>query len=310
MPGRRALRDRPPDGGHEHCGPGPDPAPARAEARMAEGPRPRVAQLRAAEGADARAGPAHGLRRGALPQHRRVLAPRHRHVHDPRRRLHPRLRVLRRAARQAGRTRPRRAGPGGRGGAQHGPPLRGDHVGRPGRPRGRRGVHLRRDHPARPGGQPFLPHRGADPGLPGPRGPAPGRARRGPGRAEPQHRDGAAAVQDGAAGRPLPPDAGAAAPRPAPMPRLRHEVGHHGRPRRRVARGHRDAGRSPGGWRWHHHHRAVPEPVGVAPARGALLPPGRVRDAARHGGQHGVRPRRVRPPGEKLLPCPRADQRV
>ena len=45
----------------------------------------------AAEGADARAEPAHGVRGGAVPEHRRVLEPRHRHVHDPRRRLHARL---------------------------------------------------------------------------------------------------------------------------------------------------------------------------------------------------------------------------
>ena len=99
-----------------------------------------------------------------------------------------------------------------------------------------------------------------------------------------------------------------------PRARLRpgdsHEVGDHGRPRRGVARGRRDARGPAGGGRRHPHDRAVPEPVGLAPPRRAVLPPGRVRDAARHGGQHGVRPRGVRPPGEKLLPCPRANQRV
>ena len=45
--------------------------------------------------------PQHGVRGRALPEHRRVLEPRHRDVHDSRRRVHARLRVLRRRARPA-----------------------------------------------------------------------------------------------------------------------------------------------------------------------------------------------------------------
>ena len=83
--------------------------PRAAQARVAEGARARVAELPAAQGHDARPQAQHRLRGGALPEHRRVLAPRHGDVHDPRRRLHARVRLLRRAARQAGRTRPGRA---------------------------------------------------------------------------------------------------------------------------------------------------------------------------------------------------------
>ena len=68
----------------------------RPEARVAQGARARVAELSAPEGADARAEPPHRVRGGALPEHRRVLEPRHGDVHDSRRRLHARLRLLRR----------------------------------------------------------------------------------------------------------------------------------------------------------------------------------------------------------------------
>ena len=106
----------------------------RAEAGMAEGPRARVAELPAPQGADARPQPAHGVRGSALPQHRRVLEPRDGDVHDPRRRLHARLLVLRRRARPAGRgrcrgTRARRPRhPDAR------PQLRRHHLGGPRRP--------------------------------------------------------------------------------------------------------------------------------------------------------------------------------
>ena len=93
--------------------------------------------------------------------------------------------------------------------------------------------------------QALVPHRGPHPGLPGARTAAADGARRGPGRAEPQHRDRAAALQDGAAGRPVSPGARTARPRPRLRPGNRHEVRDHGRPRRRVARGDRDARRSP-----------------------------------------------------------------
>ena len=54
---------------------------------------PGGAELPAAQAADARARPPHGLRGSALPERRRVLGARHRHVHDPGRRLHPELRA-------------------------------------------------------------------------------------------------------------------------------------------------------------------------------------------------------------------------
>ena len=47
--------------------------------------------------------PAHDLRGGPLPEHRRVLGPRDGDVPDPRRHVHPRLPLLLRALRQAGR---------------------------------------------------------------------------------------------------------------------------------------------------------------------------------------------------------------
>src|SRR6185436_15689021 len=58
---------------------------APAETRVAQGPRARIAGVSAAEIADARAEPPHGVRGGAVPEHRRVLAPRDGDVHDPRR---------------------------------------------------------------------------------------------------------------------------------------------------------------------------------------------------------------------------------
>jgi signal transduction histidine kinase len=76
-----------------------------------------------------------------------------------------------------------------------------------------------------------LPGRGADSRLPGSRGRAPRRARRETRRAQPQHRDRAAAVSQGALGREVRADAGAArslAPLPAGH---RHQDRHHGRPR-------------------------------------------------------------------------------
>ena len=73
--------------------------PRDAEARVAQGARAGVAELPAAQGVDARARAAHGVRGGALPQHRRMLAPRHGDIHDSRRRLHACVRVLRRLAR-------------------------------------------------------------------------------------------------------------------------------------------------------------------------------------------------------------------
>ena len=56
--------------------------------------------------ADAREGPAHGLRGGGLPEHRRVLGAEARDGDDPGRHLHPRLRLLQRQDRDAARGRP------------------------------------------------------------------------------------------------------------------------------------------------------------------------------------------------------------
>ena len=148
--------------------------------------------------------PEHRLRGSALPEHRRVLAPRHGDVHDPRRRLHARLRLLRGAARQARATLDA-AEPGARrrrGRARCDLQLRRHHLGRSRRPRRRRRV---RSSPRRSGGsrarRAGLPHRSADPRLPGHRGAAAHGARRRPGRPEPQHRDRAAALPHGASGR-------------------------------------------------------------------------------------------------------------
>ena len=78
-------------------------AAPRAQARLAEGARAWLRELPPPQGTDARARPAHRLRRSELPQHRRVLAPRHRHLHDPRRHLHALVRLLQRHARHAAR---------------------------------------------------------------------------------------------------------------------------------------------------------------------------------------------------------------
>ena len=84
---------------------------------------PPAGQLPAAEGADARAEPAHRLRGGPLPQHRRVLGGADRHLHDPGRCLHPRVRfcaVAHGPPEELDRDEPRRrGGRGGDDGAQH-----------------------------------------------------------------------------------------------------------------------------------------------------------------------------------------------
>src|SRR5437773_7312689 len=74
-----------------HCG-GADVAsrggaPAPAGLDESPGAERRLALLRRQE-ADPRAGPAHHLRGGALPEHRRVLGARNRDVPDPRRHVH------------------------------------------------------------------------------------------------------------------------------------------------------------------------------------------------------------------------------
>ena len=87
--------------------------------------------------------------------------------------------------------------------ARMAPAVRRDHVGRSRRPAP---TAARRSSPRRSGdarARARLPHRGADPRLPGHRVVAAHRARRRPRRAQSQHRDGAAAVSDGAFGREL-----------------------------------------------------------------------------------------------------------
>ena len=105
-----------------------------------------------------------------------------------------------------------------------------------------------------------------------------GRARR----PEPQHRDGAAALQGGAPRRPLraharavPPRA--ARPRPASLTKSGIILGL-GEERDELLATMRDLR---GGRREHPDARPVPAAVGPAPAGGALLPPGRVRGAGR-----------------------------
>ena len=81
------------------------------------------------------------------------------------------------------------------------PEVRRDHLGGPRRPGGRRRVDLRRHDPRDQGARARLPRRGADPGLQGRGGAAADRARRAARHPEPQHRDRAAPLPDGAVGR-------------------------------------------------------------------------------------------------------------
>ena len=202
--------------------------------------------------------PAHGLRGGRLPQHRRVLGEEARHLHDPGRHLHARLRLLQRQDRPAGPARSRTSPTMSReataklglahvvvtsvdrddlddGGAQH----FADTI---------RAIRARcpRHH-----------HRGADARFPaqGRRGRARGRgaARR----VQPQSRNRAVALSDGAAGRALFPLAAAAAAGQGNRPDDVHQVRHHGRPRRGAKRGAAGDGRPALGRRRFPHHRPV-----------------------------------------------------
>ena len=170
----------------------------RAQAALAEGPGAGRPDLPAPEGDDPRAEPAHGLRGGQLPQRRRVLGARHRDLHDPRRRLHAPLRLLQRADGQADLERPARADAGRGPGEADGPAPRGGHLGRPRRPARLRRQRLRRRDPLDPDAGAGLQGRGADARLPRP-GDAAGegdpRAAR---RLQPQRRDGAAPLPEGA----------------------------------------------------------------------------------------------------------------
>ena len=129
--GRAALRhptDRPSGPWPKRCtrswaATGAEPLPERKPSWLkVQGAR--RSELPAAEAADARPRPAHGLRGSALPQRRRVLGARHRDLHDPRRRLHAELRLLRRRPRPAAQVRlqPSRSAsprPSARCGSQH-----------------------------------------------------------------------------------------------------------------------------------------------------------------------------------------------
>ena len=214
-----------------------EPRRRRAQARVAEGPRPRSPDVPAAQGTDAGAAAPHGLRGGALPQHRGVLAPRHRHVHDPRRRLHARLRLLRRAARAADRRGPGRA--------------------RARRRRRRRDwtcttsssrrsiattcrTAARRSSP-RPIRQirarvPGCAHRSPHPRFPGRESALRAVLDARAGRPQPQHRDRAAPVPRGALGGPVRADPRPAGSRPAIRAAHPHQVGADGRTGRGVGR--------------------------------------------------------------------------
>ena len=152
----------------------------------------------------ARERPAHRLRGGRLPQHRRVLGEEARHLHDHGRHLHARLRLLQRQDRAAGRARSERAR------ACRARRSRSSASRMSSSPRSTATIsptaareHFARDHPRHPRALPDDHHRGADAGFP-----AQGRRGRDGGRGaarrvQPQSRDGAVALSDGAAGRAL-----------------------------------------------------------------------------------------------------------
>ena len=172
-----------------------------AKAAVAQGARAGRTQLHPPQGSHAAVEPPLGVRGGALPQRRGVLGGPHRDLHDPGRRLHAQLRLLRGDARAArlGGPRGARARGARRAGAR--PRARRDHVGEPRRPRRRRGRPLRGDDAGRPTARAWVPGRAADPRLPGRCRVAPDGDRRGSGRAQPQHGDGAASLQGRAARR-------------------------------------------------------------------------------------------------------------
>ena len=196
-------------------------------------PAPGGPTYRRLKARDRRRGPAHRLRGGQLPQRRRVLGARHRDLHDPRRRLHPPLRLLQREDGGADLERPAGAAARRQPGEADGPAPRRRHLGRPRRPARLRGERLRRHDPLDPDAGARLQGRGPDPRLPRP-GDAAGegdpRAAR---RLQPQRRDGAAPLPEGAARLAVPAlGAGAADGEGDGRRRRRHQVGADGRPRR------------------------------------------------------------------------------
>ena len=127
---------------------------------------------------------------------------------------------------------------------------------------GRRRLDLRRDHPADARARAGLPHRGADPGLPGRRVVAAHGARRRPRRAEPQRRDRAAALSHGALGRTLRAHAGTARSLAQLPARHRHQDRPHGGPRRGARRDPVGVRRPAARGRLDPDHRPVPAAVG------------------------------------------------
>ena len=256
---------------------------------------PGLGELPPPQGADARPGPPHRLRRGELPQHRRVLAPRHRDVHDPRQHLHALVRLLQRHARHAARrptsrSRSRSRARSTRWSSATSSSRRS--IAMTCRTSARRTSRATIARDAR--ANPALPARGPDPRFPGRRGRAAHRPRRPARRAQPQHRDGAAPLPDRAAGRTL---------------RARARV--LGRSREIAPDIATKSGLMVGlGEEWdevvatlqdlrarrrqHRHDRPVPAPVTGEPADGALLHAVRVRRAQTARPRDGLRARRIR----------------
>ena len=210
-----------------------DPRQGAGVARLPGNPRDReVAQ------------PRHGLRGGRLPEHRRVLGQEARDLHDHGRHLHARLRLLQRRHRHAAvrsirtsrRTSARRS------------PRWGCRMSSSPRSTATTSTMaapaFRRRDPCDPRGDAGHDDRDPDAGLPA-QGRGAGDRRGGQARrVQPQSRNRAVELSDGAAGRPLLPLDPAAAAGQGTRPVDVHQVRHHGRPRRRAERGHPADGRS------------------------------------------------------------------
>src|SRR5579883_1962486 len=276
---------------------------------MAQGAAAERSELSRAGRGHAHAGAAHGLRRGAVPQHRRLLGAQDGDVPDPGKRLHAALRVLRDRARASHRARRAGAGAGRRRGGPDGSQARGGHLRRSRRSQGRRRGDVRPDDPPHPGARGGVLRGSPDPGLQGRRGGPPHRAG---GRArdpQPQHRDGAAAVPRRAAGRQLPPLARAARAREDLGPPGTDEERHDGRARGDGRGSPRDDARPARGFVRHPDDRSIPESRQGLCADRALLPPGRVRRAQARGAPDGLSPRGIRPARAQQLPRGRAGGR-
>ena len=247
---------------------------------MAEGARARLAVVSEVEGADARPQPPHGVRGSALPEHRRVLEPRHRDVHDSRRRLHARVRLLRRRARPP-------AAPSTRQSPRAWPTpsqtLDLAHVvvtsvDRDDLPDGGASIFAETVREIRTR-TPTAEHRGAHPRLPGQRSGAARRARRRPDILNHNTETVPAPVPARAIRRAVCAHARAARSLAPLRAGDRHQIGHYGRARRRVGRDRRDARRSAEGRLRDPDARPVPAAVTSTPADDPLLPPRRVPPA-------------------------------